>query len=73
MMFRIMRSTNPKKKDTMNTDTITTAVEPMTSLRPGQLTFPSSARTSLKNRIAFLTHSRIYVPDDRNPTTDHRR
>ncbi len=62
MTVRTMTSTSPKNKDTMNTETMTTAVEPMTCLRGGQLTFPISVRTSFRNRVVFLIRSRTDFP-----------
>jgi len=62
MTVRRMTSTSPKNKDTMNTETMTTAVEPMTCLRGGQLTFPISVRTSFRNRVVFLIQSRTDFP-----------
>lgn len=57
-----MTSTSPKNNDRMNTETMTTAVDPMTCLRGGQLTFPISVRTSLKNRVVFPIQSRTDFP-----------
>ena len=62
MTVRTMTSTSPKNKDTMNTETMTTAVEPMTCLRGGQLTFPISVRTSFRNRMVFPIQSRTDFP-----------
>jgi hypothetical protein len=62
MTVRRMTSTSPKNKDRMNTETMTTAVEPMTCFFGGQLTFPISVRTSFRNRVVFLIQSRTDFP-----------
>lgn len=63
-MVSRMKSASPRNKDSMNTETMTTAVDPMTCLRAGQLTFPISVRTSLRNRVAFPIQSRTNFPPE---------
>ena len=54
-----MKSMTPRKPAMMNTATITTSVEPMTSRRLGHVTFLVSAWTSCRKVVTRATYSRI--------------
>jgi hypothetical protein len=53
------KSMIPRKPAMMKTATMTTSVDPKTSLRPGQVTFLVSAWTSCKNVVAFSIYARM--------------
>jgi hypothetical protein len=53
------KSIIPRKPAMMKTATMTTSVDPKTSLRPGHVTFLVSAWTSCKKAVAFSIYARM--------------
>jgi hypothetical protein len=55
------KSMMPRKPAMMNTATITTSVEPTTSLRLGHVTFFVSAWTSCRKVVTRAIYSRMHI------------